>query len=51
MSSIIGDSWLGQEIKRDPKMVAVDVHKAAFYVKSLAEDRQLLKIIVNADPG
>ena len=50
MSSITGDSWLGHEIKRDPNMVAVDVHKAAFYVKSLAEDRQLLKIIVNADP-
>ena len=26
------------------------MHKAAFYVKSLGEDRQLLKIIVNADP-
>ena len=35
---------------RDPEICAVDVHKAAFYAKSLGEDRQLLKIIGNADP-
>ena len=50
MSSIPGSSWLGKDIKRDPNHVCIDVHKAAFYVKSIGENRQMLKIISNADP-
>ena len=50
LSSISGQSWLGHPIQRDPQICAIDVHKAAFYAKSLGENRQLLKIIANAEP-
>jgi len=50
MSSVEEEEWLGQKIKRDPKHVTTDIHKAFIYTKSLSPDKCLLKMVINADP-
>ena len=50
MSSVEGDQWFGIPIKRDPKCVTTDIHKAFIYAKALSDDQCVLKMIVNADP-
>ena len=50
MSSVVGDSWLGNEIERNKKYVTTDIHKAFIYAKRLSDERCLMKMVINADP-
>ena len=50
MSSAHGEEWFGHKLRKNPKMVTTDVHKAFIYAKAPTKDTTILKMMMNLDP-
>jgi hypothetical protein len=50
MSSVEGDSWLGNKFSRNSDNVTTQVHKSFMCVEPISSTQCRLKMIINADP-
>jgi len=50
LSSVDGNSWMGNRTERDKKLVEIDIKKAFVMMQPIGPNLTKLRIIANVDP-